>query len=233
MATKKKTDSVLRGSALIKKAIESAKASGLFASPEPVPAGALKKLRLPNDEKLSPAMKELLAFDASWLGWDIDEEEPELEPAALDEVIEQEFGEEYVNQFGEAIELLSEDCLLVGEGGDGKSILYVGNPDEKGEYPVITLATDDGRWVGGFVPFDVWVAQQLGFLEKGPKRGDVPQGYEDLCKALAEANGDGRVSFKSETRELEREGDDDEDDEDDEVDEDDEDDEDDDRKAGK
>jgi hypothetical protein len=36
--------------------------------PEPVPTGALKKLRLPNDEKVSPALKELLAIDASWLG---------------------------------------------------------------------------------------------------------------------------------------------------------------------
>jgi len=215
MATKKKTDSVLRGAALIKKAIESAQAEGVIDGPEPVPPGALKKLRLPNDEKLSPAMKELLAFDATWIGWDIDEEEPELEPVAIDELVEQEFGEELLAQFGEAIELLSEDCILVGEGTEAKSFVYVGTPDDKGEYPVLTLSTNDGCWVGGFVPFDVWVAQQLGALDKGTGLGYVPQEYESCCKALAEANGDGRVSFKSETRDVERDGEEGEDDEDD------------------
>jgi hypothetical protein len=217
MAAKKKSDNPLRGTALIKKAIEAAKTSGAISTPEPVPAAALKKLRLPNDEKISPALKELLAFDATWLGWEIDEEEPELEPLSLDELIEQEFGEDQVGQFGEAIEMLPEDCLLLGEGGDAKRFLYVGTPDDKGEYPVITVASDDGCWVSGFVPFDVWVAQQLGVIAAETERGGVPAEYEVLCKALAEANGDGRVSFKSESRELERsEGDDeDADDEDD------------------
>jgi hypothetical protein len=224
MATKKKTDGALRGAALIKKAIESAKSNGIIEEPEPVPAGVLKKLRLPNDEKISPAMKELMAFDASWLNWEIDEEDPELEPLALDELIEQEFGEDYVGQFGEAIELLGEDCLLLGESTDAKRFLYVGTPDDNGEYAVITVATDDGCWVGGFVPFDVWVAQQFGAIEKEKQHGYVPAEYEAACKALAEANGDGRVSFKSESRAVEKsegEEDEDEDDEDDEDEEDD------------
>ena len=223
IATKKKTETTLRGAALIKKAIAAAEANGTIESPEAVPAGALKKLRLPNDEKLSPALKELLAFDSSWLGWDIDEEDPELEPLAIDELIEQEFGEDFVSQFGEAIELLPEDCILIGEGADAKRFLYVGTPDDKGEYAVITLATDDGCWVGGFVPFDVWAAQQLGALEKEKHHGYVPQEYEVLCKALAEANSDGRVSFKSETRAIERDKDADDKDEDDEDEDDDED----------
>lgn len=216
MATKKKTDGALRGTALMKKAIEAAKANGVIDDPDPVPAGALKKLRLPNDEKISPALKELLAFDASWLGWEIDEEDPELEPMSLDELVEQEFGEDYVSQFGEAIELLPEDCIPIGESSDAKRFLYIGTPDDHGEYPVITLATDNGCWVGGFVPFDVWVAQQFGALEKEKQRGSVPADYEVFCKALAESNSDGRVSFKSESRAVERaEGEDDEDEDDD------------------
>ena len=120
----------------------------------------------------------------------------------------------FVSQFGEAIELLAEDCILLGEGGDKKRFLYVGQPDDMGEYAVITLATDDGNWVGGFVPFDVWVAQQLGALEKEKHNGFVPQEYEAACKALADSNADGRVSFKSETRAVERDKEsDDEDDE--------------------
>jgi len=217
MATKKKAEGITRGAALIKKAIEAAKSAGLIDSPEAVPPSALKKLRLPNDEKISPAMKELLAFDASFVGWEIDEEEPEFEPMSLDEYVEQEFGEEFISQFGEAIEMLAEDCIPIDDGTESKRFLYVGSPDEKGEYAVITLATDDGCWVGGFVPFDVWVAQQLGALEKEKHHGYVPAEYEAVCKELAEANGDGRVSFKSETRVIEKdkEGDDDDEDEDD------------------
>ena len=169
MATKK-SDGPLRGVALIKKAIEAAKASREIESPEPVPPAVLKKLRLPNDEKLSPGLKELLAFDASWLGWVIDDEEPELEPLAIDELIEQEFGEDFVAPFGEAIEMLSEDCILIDHGSESRRFLYVGNPDEKGEYAVITV-DPDGSWVGGFVPFDVWVAQHLGALEAEKHNG--------------------------------------------------------------
>ncbi|MEO7036193.1 MAG: hypothetical protein ABI548_19795 [Polyangiaceae bacterium] len=221
MATKK-NDAVLRGASLIKKAIETSKSTGKIAEPEPVPANALKKLKLPNDEKLSPGLKELLAFDASFLGWSIDEEDPELEPMALDELVEQEYGEEFVPRFGEALELLGDDCLLVGQSGDARHFLYIGTPDDKGEYPVITLDTSNQPWVGGFVPFDVWAAQQLGALEIAKRVGEGPPGYEASCKALAESNSDGRVQFEPETRTVDRDGadkDEDEEDEDDEEDE--------------
>ncbi|HYP76920.1 MAG TPA: hypothetical protein VER12_13225 [Polyangiaceae bacterium] len=218
MATKK-SDAVLRGAALIKKAIETGKSVGKLAEPEPVPANVLKKLKLPNDEKLSPGLKELLAFDASFLGWSIDEEDPELEPMALDELVEQEYGEEFVPRFGEALELLGDDCLLVGQSGDARHFLYIGVPDDKGEYPVITLDTSNKPWVGGFVPFDVWIAQQLGALEAAKQVGEGPPGYETSCKALAESNGDGRVQFEPETRTVDRDGaDNEEDDEDEEED---------------
>ena len=219
MATKK-SDAVLRGAALVKKAIETGKSTGkLAAEPEPVPANVLKKLKLPNDEKLSPGLKELLAFDASFLGWSIDEEDPELEPLALDELVEQEFGEEFVSRFGEALELLGDDCLLVGQSGDARHFLYIGVADDKGEYPVITLDTSNKPWVGGFVPFDVWTAQQLGALETAKQVGEGPPGYEASCKALAESNGDGRVQFEPETRTVDRDGaDNEEDDEDEEED---------------
>ncbi len=197
MATKK-SDGPIRGAALVKKAIEAARASGIIESPEPVAAGVLKKLRLPNDEKISPATKELLAFDATWIGWSFDDEEPEFEPMSLDELIEEELGEEAVAQFGEAAEILGEDCLLLPSEGESRHFLYVGTADDKGEYPVITV--ESGRWTGGFVPFDVWLAQQLGALEKGA-RGAVPAGYEGFCQALADSNGDGRVNFVSEQRE--------------------------------
>ena len=187
--------------------------------PRKLASNAKSSFKLPNDEKLSPGLKELLAFDASFLGWSIDEEDPELEPMALDELVEQEFGEEFVPRFGEALELLGDDCLLVGQSGDARHFLYIGTPDDKGEYPVITLDTSNKPWVGGFVPFDIWTAQQFGVLEAAKRVGEGPPGYEAMCKALAEANGDGRVQFEPETRTVDRAGADSDEDEDDEEDE--------------
>ena len=45
--------------------------------------------------------------------------------------------------------------------------------------------------IGGFIPFDVWAAQELGALERGKETGEVPTEYAALPKALADANGDG------------------------------------------
>jgi hypothetical protein len=74
--------------------------------------------------------------------------------------------------------------------------LYVGTPDEAGEYPVLQLSYDGGvARIGGFVPFDVWLAQELGALEKGKDLGEVPAEYAALIEPLAKSNGDGRIVF--------------------------------------
>jgi hypothetical protein len=203
MAAKK----VTRGAALVKKAIE----ARAVETPEPVDAGILKKLRLPNDEKLPAGLKTFLAHDASSLGWSFDDEEPEFEPMPLDELVAQEFGDDAVPAFGEAIELLGDDCILIEGEGEQKSFLYVGSPDEQGEYPVITLEHGAAARVSGFVPFDVWIAQRHGALP-----AQLPEEYAALATALAEANGDGRTSFESQHREIaaDTEEDDEEEDED-------------------
>src|SRR3990167_6422414 len=104
MASKK----LVRGAALVKKAIEASASS--VPSPEPVPASVLKKLRMPDDEKVPAGLKTFLAHDSSILGWSFDDEEPEFEPMSLDELVEQEIGPEHVPAFGEAIEMLEGDC---------------------------------------------------------------------------------------------------------------------------
>lgn len=213
MATKKEA-APLRGAKLIKKAIESAKASGVVASPDPVSSSLVKKLRLPNDEPLTPGMKELLAFDGSWLRMDYDEDEAEIEPMSLEEVVEEHFGEEAVPAFGEAIELLSEDCVFFGVELDRRACLYLGTTDDAGEYPVLSLSwKDDVARIGGFVPFDVWAAQELGGLERGKEIGEVPAEYEELPKELAESNGDGRISFTPKAGSAEDRDEDEEEDE--------------------
>jgi hypothetical protein len=182
----------LRGAKLIKKALTSAAA--VIPTPEPL-VGA-KKLKLPNGEPLSPAMKELLTFDGSFLAIDYDDEEFEIEAAALEDIIEEHFGEAAVPAFAEATELLSEDLVAFGCDRVRPACLYVGEVDDAGEYPVLELSYEDGvARIGGFVPFDVWMAQELGGLERGKDIGDVPAEYAELPKAAAEANGDGRVVF--------------------------------------
>jgi hypothetical protein len=182
----------LRGAKLIKKALTSAAA--VIPAPEPL-VGA-KKLKLPNGEPLSPAMKELLTFDGSFLAIDYDDEEFEIEAAALEDIIEEHLGEAAVPAFAEATELLSEDLVAFGCDRVRPACLYVGEVDDAGEYPVLELSYEDGvARIGGFVPFDVWMAQELGGLERGKDIGDVPAEYAELPKAAAEANGDGRVVF--------------------------------------
>jgi hypothetical protein len=206
----KKESAPLRGAKLMKKALEAAKSSGVLASPEPL-QGA-KKLKLPNGEAISPAMKELLAADGAWLGIEYDDEEYEVEGMSLEDVIEEHFGAEAVAKFAEASELLSEDVVAFGGDFERPSCLYVGNPDDAGEYPVLSFFYEEGvARVGGFVPFDVWAAQELGALERGKEIGDVPEAYAALPKALAESNGDGRVVFTPKAGEATAEDDDDED----------------------
>ncbi|RYG70171.1 hypothetical protein EON77_14120 [bacterium] len=205
----------------MKKALEAAKASGLIDSPDPVPSSLVKKLKLPNGESLSPGMKELLAFDVSFVGIDYDDEEAEIETASLDELVEEHFGEEAVAAFDEAYELLSDDCIALGGDFAFPSCLYIGNADDAGEYPVISLSYEDGvAKIGGFVPFDVFIAQALGGLERGKQIGDVPPEYAALPAALAKSNGDERIVFTP----VAGEGGDADDDEEEDEDEDDEDD---------
>lgn len=207
MASKKESGP-LRGAKLVKKAVEVAK-SGVLAAPEPMPASLARKMKLPNGESLSPALKELFLTDTAWIGIDYDDEEAEIESVSLEDVVEEAFGEEAVAAFGEAYELLGEDVVAFGAELSRPACLYIGEVDEAGEYPVVQLAYDGGKArIGGFVPFDVWLAQELGALERGADIGAVPSEYAALPKALAESNFDGRIVFEPKAGEVEKEDED-------------------------
>ena len=208
MAAKKAT-ALLRGAKLVKKALEAGK-DRVLAAAEPMPAPLARKLKLPNGESLSPGMKELLLADASWIAIDYDDEEAEIEGGSLEDVVEEAFGEDAVASFGEAYELLTEDVVLFGaEGLSRPACLYIGEVDEAGEYPVLQFAWEGGvARVGGFVPFDVWLAQELGGLERGKDIGDVPEPYAAFPKALAESNFDGRIVFEPKATETAADDDD-------------------------
>lgn len=212
---------LIRGVKLVKKAIEAGRSEAL-ASPEPVAPVVLKKLVLPNGEPISASMKELLKVDSLWLGIEFDEDEGDIEAVSFEDLVEDNFGEDALPLFAEASELFGGDCIAVGGASDAVRFLYIGEADESGEYPVMTLRKEPEPWVGGFVPFDVWVAQELGALEAAKEPGTVPAQYEEAQKALAESNGDGRLGFtptageKSDDDEDEDEDEDDDDEDEDE-----------------
>jgi hypothetical protein len=212
MAKKTGDAAGLRGAKLIKKAIEVGKGEA-FASPEPVAPVVLKRLVLPNGETISPSMKELLKVDSLWLGIEFDEEEGDIEAASFDDLIEDNFGAESVHLFMEASEMFDGDCIPVGGASDAVRFLYIGEADETGEYPVITVRKEPEPWVGGFIPFDVWVAQEVGAVEAPKEAGSVAPQYEEAAKALADANGDGRLGFTPTAGEKSEEEEEDEDEE--------------------
>ncbi|MDF2695192.1 MAG: hypothetical protein K0S65_3575 [Labilithrix sp.] len=211
MASKKESGP-LRGAKLVKKALEAAK-ERVLAAPEPMPSSLARKMKLPNGESLSAGLKELLLADTEWIAIDYDDEEAEIESVSLEDIVEEAFGEEAVAAFGEAYELLGEDVVAFGaEDLSRPACLYIGEVDEAGEYPVLQLAYEAGKArVGGFIPFDVWLAQELGALERGKDIGDVPAEYAALPKALAESNFDGRIVFEPKAGEAEEGEDEDED----------------------
>ena len=208
MASKKESGP-LRGAKLVKKALEVAK-ERVLAAPEPLTSALARKMKLPNGESLSPGLKELMLADTAWIGIDYDDEEAEIESVSLEDVVEEAFGEDAVPAFGEAYELLGEDVVAFGAELSRPACLYIGEVDEAGEYPVLQLSYESGKArVGGFVPFDVWLAQELGALERGNDIGEVPPEYAALPKALAESNFDGRVVFEPKAGEAEADDDDD------------------------
>jgi len=199
-------DAPQRGLPLARRAIEAAKQNGLTPEPHPVPAELLARLTLPNGEPLPASLREALAFDAASIDVHIDEEDGEIMTAELEDIIDEAFGEDAIPLFGEAYEILADDCIpLRGDTPSAWQFLYVGNPDKTGEYPVITVSLGDEPLVGGFAPFDVWLAQRFGALPKGERPGAVPEGYESTAVELARKNGDGRVFFTPEPEEDEEE----------------------------
>ena len=207
MASKKESGP-LRGAKLVKKALEVGK-ERVLAAPEPMPSSLARKMKLPNGESLSPALKELFVADTAWIGIDYDDEEAEIESVSLEDIVEEAFGEEAVPAFAEAYELLGEDVVAFGaEDLSRPACLYIGEVDEAGEYPVLQLAYESGKArIGGFVPFDVWLAQELGALERGKDIGEVPAEYAALPKALSESNFDGRLVFEPKAGEAEEDDD--------------------------
>jgi hypothetical protein len=178
---KSKTKEPVRGVALVELALAEREDA------TPTDPKVLAKTKL-GKKPLTPALKRWLESDGEFftLG----------EPQSLSEMILSEFGEELLEAYGPAIELLPEPIVLFeGWGSDSRRFIYLGKPDSHGELPVFTLDTDDGIFLCLNGPVDVWLAQQAGALEDEHVYGHLPKAYEPSRTEHAKLNFDGYKQF--------------------------------------
>jgi hypothetical protein len=132
--------------------------------PAPLSKAVLDALTFPNGKPLPPSLRRWLAFDASWLAWFDDLDQPAFEPLQLGAFAEQEFDMDW--GFSTFEGKLPGDCIGLHFGSESRRLLYVGEPDSHGEYPVLVIDTDDVPYVGLEYPgFDVYIAEAAGLLQ--------------------------------------------------------------------
>lgn len=137
-------------------------------SPQGLSTTQLSRLRLPGDKPLSPAMRAWLAFDAQWLGWFEDLSAARLRPLKVAALARQEYGDQPLARTFESLEAhsLAGDCLLVPIGSESRRFVYLSEPDDTGEYPVLLIDIDDQPFVCVEYPgLDVYLATHAGVLQ--------------------------------------------------------------------
>jgi hypothetical protein len=153
---------VLHGVALIDAVIAKVKRDGALKITKPTPA-KLARLKFPNGKPLSPALERWLAFDASWLGWFADPTKPVFRPRTLGDYTIAEYDFDW--GFGQ----LGFDGEVYGfedAGSESRRLLYVGEPDSIGEYPVLVTDSNSNPYITVEYPgIDVYLAVMMGLVK--------------------------------------------------------------------
>src|SRR5262249_1734890 len=136
---------------------------------QPIAKEVLAALHFPNGKPLPPSLAHFLAFDASWLikefRWFKAIDKPKFQLLSLPQFIKK-----HSQPFEDLFKMLkaqgiSADCLELDAGSDSARLLYLGEQDEYGEYPVIDIDVDDVPQVMILWPgFDVWLAVESGMF---------------------------------------------------------------------
>ena len=170
-------------------------------NPVPVPADVLDRLTFPNGAPLSPSLKRWLAFDAAWLGWFADPKKPVLQPKKIGAYALDEYGMDWGYGVLEK-KLLPGDCFGLHFGSDSRRFLYIGKPDDTGEYPVLLLDTDDIPYICVQYPgIDVYLGLHAGVIqERGGVYGSLAQDrrYKNRMAQHARQTLAGRDGFELE-----------------------------------
>jgi hypothetical protein len=132
-------------------------------SPTPLPEEVLCALTFPSGKPLPPSLKRWLAFDSSWLaefGWF--DASGHFTPRRLDEIVSAEFDDLWGGMY-EALADRTGECFLLPGGSDSRRIYAVTQPDNRGEYPVLVIDTDDLPYAAVMYPgFDIFMADEAG-----------------------------------------------------------------------
>lgn len=144
-----------------------------IAEPAPLLAEEIALLRLPGNKPLPPSLQRWLAFDSSWLtglGWFSSPPPLVMEGLPLGENAAQMYGftaqDPWVDMFTPFEKLLPGRCFPLVGGSDSRRLLYVGEPDAIGEYPVLVTDLDDEPYVAVMYPgLDVYLAELAGVID--------------------------------------------------------------------
>ncbi|MEV0415105.1 hypothetical protein AB0I68_30995 [Streptomyces sp. NPDC050448] len=168
----------MHGAALIDQVIERVRQEGWptadapdITEPVPLAPEVIDRLRLPGRRALPPSLRRWLAFDSSWLadvGWYEDAGEPVFGDRGLGATAEWMYGSGgvMVDMFADFEKLLPAVCLPLVGGSDSRRLLYLGEPDSMGEYPVLVTDIDDLPYVAVMYPgLDVYLADLADVLD--------------------------------------------------------------------
>jgi ankyrin repeat protein len=150
-----------------------------IGEPQPLTPAELRAAEDTCGVALSPAMYATLAFDAGWLTREyalLTANPRRLAARPTFEVIA-----EHAGVFAEAYEDLCArrfpgKAIALDQGSDSMRLLYLGDPDELGEYPVLFIDHDDTPMLGvEHAGFDIWLAIQLGVLPGSAFERELPK----------------------------------------------------------
>lgn len=135
-----------------------------IGEPQPLDAAGLRSFEESAGVALSPSLYAVLAHDAGWLarrfGW-FDAQGRFLARPTFDVIAE------HAGAFAEAYEEVCAarfpgKAIALDQGSDSMRLLYFGDPDEHGEYPVLDTDHDDVPSLGvAAAGLDVWLARML------------------------------------------------------------------------
>lgn len=186
MATRKTTKKQApRGDLLVDAVIERVRAKAgriRIAKPRPMAPALVETLRFSDGSELSPSMKRWLAFDASWLAgrcvdWDVDAKRPALEVCTIARLVHDHVSRVFAPAYEPLPSVMPQaKGIALDVGADSMRLLFLGERDRHGEYPVLWVDVDDTPCLGVWMPgFDVWLAVEDGLIadHKTAYRADI------------------------------------------------------------
>ena len=176
---------------LVDAAIEKAKAEYKRKPPKPLSSTLAKKLSFAGKRKVPASLRTWLEFDTDWIELQI-AKSGEIASDTIAATLDERFPD--MGPWDDFQLLLPAPVVLLPLGTDSCHLLYLGEPDKNGEYPVLVIDTDDTAYVTIYSPsFDVWIAEAWDALPSAWEREhyasmfDHPA-YGKATKAQAKAN---------------------------------------------